>query len=53
MGDEHVEVTLLLKKDDFQRVERISRRLGIEPSFWMSFALSNKLKEMAGEEKGV
>ncbi|MEE8359184.1 MAG: hypothetical protein V3R82_07220 [Candidatus Hydrothermarchaeales archaeon] len=45
-GEETVGVPVVLKKEDYELIERISIKLGIDPSTWINLARSSKLKGM-------
>lgn len=45
MNDE-IECNLVIQKDVYDTVERVSRKLGMEPTAWMSLVVSTKLKDM-------
>ncbi len=43
---EKVPIKLLLSKEDFELVERISGKLGLDPASWINIVVSSKLRDM-------
>ena len=50
-GRETIEVSLVLQKEVYELIKRISNKLGMEPSSWINLVLSSKLKDMGPEVK--
>lgn len=50
-GRETIEVSLVLQKEVYELIKRISNKLGMESSSWINLVLSSKLKDMGPEVK--
>jgi hypothetical protein len=44
-----VRVVLPIKRESYRLVEKISKKLGMEPSAWINLVVTNKLKAMCQE----
>ncbi len=45
MTDE-IECNLVIQKDLYDTVERVSRKLGMEPDAWINLVVSTKIRDM-------
>lgn len=45
-GRDIIEVNLVFQRDIYDTIDRVSRKLGMEPSTWIDFVLTSKLKGM-------
>jgi hypothetical protein len=43
--DHHVEVKLNLDKEIYDLIEKVSRKLGIEPESWINLVILSKLEK--------
>jgi hypothetical protein len=46
-----VEVSVVLERNVYDLIEKISRKLGMEPSSWISLILSSKVRGEVSETK--
>jgi hypothetical protein len=46
LEEESVMVTLAIKKETYELIDRISNKLGLDPALWINFLISSKLKGM-------
>lgn len=47
---ETVKISLLLQREDYELVRRISTKLGMDTSSWINLTIATKLKEMGPKE---